>query len=97
MVTSSVPSEALELRGSGDFADLAAYQAFLAETVARKNARRAAAVAIELKALQPLPRHPADFSLATVGVTRFGTIMARGVLYSVPSPPHRHQAEGPHL
>ena len=28
----------LELRGSNDFADLAAYQAFLAETVARKNA-----------------------------------------------------------
>ena len=78
--------EALELRGSGDFADLAAYQAFLAETVARKNARRAAAVAIEIKALQPLPRHrTTDFSLATVGVTRFGTIMARGVLYSVPS------------
>ena len=36
--------------------------------------------------MQPLPRHrTTDFSLATVGVTRFGTIMARGVLYSVPS------------
>ena len=35
--------EALELRGSSDFADLAAYQAFLAETVARKNAPRRAA------------------------------------------------------
>ena len=45
--------EALELRGSNDFADLAAYQAFLAETIARKNARRAGAVAIELKALAP--------------------------------------------
>jgi len=49
--------EALELRGSNDFTDLAAYQAFLAETVARKNARRAAAVAIELKALDSLPRY----------------------------------------
>jgi hypothetical protein len=38
------------MRGSSDFADLAAYQAFLAETIARKNARRAGAVAIELKA-----------------------------------------------
>jgi transposase InsO family protein len=78
--------EALELRGSNDFADLAAYQAFLAEIVTRKNARRAAAVAIELKAMQPLPRHRTiDFSIATVGVTRFGTIMVRGVLYTVPS------------
>ncbi len=78
--------EALELRGSNDFADLAAYQAFLAETVARKNARRAAAVAIELKALGALPRHrTTDFSVATVGVTRSGTISVRGVLYTVPS------------
>lgn len=78
--------EALELRGSNDFADLAAYQAFLAETVARKNARRAAAVAIELKALGSLPRHrTTDFSVATAGVTRSGTISVRGVLYTVPS------------
>jgi len=78
--------EALELRGSNDFADLAAYQAFLAETVARKNARRAAAVAIELKALDSLPRHrTTDFSVATAGVTRSGTISLRGVLYTVPS------------
>jgi hypothetical protein len=78
--------EALELRGSNDFADLAAYQAFLAEVVTRKNARRAAAVAIELKTLQSLPRHRAiDFSIATVSVTRFGTIIVRGVLYTVPS------------
>ena len=78
--------EALELRGSNDFADLAAYQAFLAETVARKNARRAAAVAIELKALNSLPRHrTTDFSVATAGVTRSGTISVRGVLYTVPS------------
>jgi transposase len=78
--------EALELRGSNDFADPAAYQAFLHETIARKNAKRAAAVAIELKALQPLPRHrTTDFSVATVTVTRFGTISLRGVLYTVPS------------
>jgi transposase InsO family protein len=78
--------EALELRGSNDFADPAAYQAFLHETIARKNAKRAAAVAIELKALQPLPRHrTTDFLVATVTVTRFGTISLRGVLYTVPS------------
>src|SRR4051794_27481435 len=31
--------EALTLRGSRDFADLAGYQAFLAETIARENAQ----------------------------------------------------------
>jgi hypothetical protein len=78
--------EALELRGSHDFADLAAYQAFLAEVVAAKNARRAAAVAIELKALGKLPRHrTTDFSVATASVLRAGTITVRGVLYTVPS------------
>ena len=39
--------EALTLRGSRDFDDLAGYQAFLAETVARKNAQRREAVAVE--------------------------------------------------
>ena len=78
--------EALELRGNSDFADLAAYQAFLAELIARKNARRADAVTLELKALQTLPRHrTTDFSVATVTVVRSGTITVRGVLYSVPS------------
>lgn len=78
--------EALELRGSHDFADLAQYQAFLAELIARKNARRADAVALELKALGKLPRHrTTDFSVATVTVVRSGTITVRGVLYTVPS------------
>ena len=39
--------EALELRGSRDFPDLAAYQAFLQEFIARKNAPRRAVLAIE--------------------------------------------------
>lgn len=78
--------EALELRGSNDFADLAAYQAFVAELVARRNARRADAVAVEIAALAPLPRHrTTDFSVATVTVMRSGTITVRGVLYTVPS------------
>jgi hypothetical protein len=78
--------EALTLRGSRCFADLAAYQAFLAETIARKNAQRRQAVAVELGALGRLPRHrTTDFSCVTVTVTRFGTISVRGVLYTVPS------------
>src|SRR3954452_3764899 len=78
--------EALTLRGSRDFADLAGYQAFLAETIARKNAQRRQAVAVELAAMGPLPRHrTTDFSVYTVSVTRSGTISVRGVLYTVPS------------
>jgi transposase InsO family protein len=78
--------EALELRGTHDFPDLAAYQAFLQECVARKNARRRSAVALELAALQPLPRHrTTDFSVLTVTVTRYGTISVRNILYTVPS------------
>jgi hypothetical protein len=78
--------EALELRGSSDFPDLAAYQAFLQEFIARKNAPRRAVLAIELAALLPLPRHrTTDFSTATVTVTRSATISVRTVLYTVPS------------
>jgi hypothetical protein len=79
-------AEALELRGTRDFPDLAAYQAFLQEFIARKNARRRAEVAVELAALLPLPPHrTTDFSSATVTVTRSGTISVRNVLYTVPS------------
>jgi transposase InsO family protein len=78
--------EALELRGARDFPDLATYQAFLEEFIARKNARRREEVAVELEALLPLPRHrTTDFSSATVTVTRSGTISVRNVLYTVPS------------
>jgi hypothetical protein len=78
--------EALELRGARDFPDLAAYQAFLQEFIARKNARRREEVAVELAALLPLPPHrTTDFSSATVTVTRSGTISVRNVLYTVPS------------
>jgi hypothetical protein len=78
--------EALTLRGSRDFADLAGYQAFLAETIARKNAQRRPAVAVELAAMGPLPRHrTTDFSVYPVSVPRSGTISVRGVLYTVPS------------
>ena len=51
-----------------------------------KNARRGAALQLELTAMRPLPRfRTTDFSLVTVTVTRSGTISIRGVLYTVPS------------
>ena len=78
--------EALALRGSRDFADVAAYQAFISEHVARRNARRRGEVALELAQMKPLPSFKTtDFSLATVTVTRTSTIAVRDVLYTVPS------------
>jgi hypothetical protein len=78
--------EALALRGSRDFTDVATYQAFVAEHVARRNARRRAELTLELTAMKPLPKfRTTDFSLATVTVTRTSTIAVRDVLYTVPS------------
>ncbi|UKJ76528.1 IS21 family transposase [Azospirillum brasilense] len=78
--------DALDLRGSRDFPDIPTYQAFLQDTVARKNARRRKALEVELPELKPLPRHrTTDFSTTTVTVTRSGTISVRKVLYTVPS------------
>jgi hypothetical protein len=78
--------EALVLRGSKDFPDLAAYQAFLQDHALRKNAAVQTAVAVERQALAPLPSYrTGDYSVATVMVTRFGTISVRNVLYTVPS------------
>jgi transposase InsO family protein len=78
--------EALILRGSRDFEDLAAYQHFLAETVGRRNARRHGEVAIERAAMRPLPHFKTtDFTLASAVVTRTGMICVRHVHYTVPS------------
>ncbi len=79
-------ADALALRGSSDFEDLAAYQRFIQEVVSRANRRRRKAVEIELAALKPLPaRRTCDFTPASVTVTTSGTVRIRGVLYSVPS------------
>jgi hypothetical protein len=79
-------ADALALRGSSDFDDLAAYQGFVQEVVSRANRRRRKAVDIELTALKPLPaRRTCDFTPASVTVTTSGTVRIRGVLYSVPS------------
>jgi hypothetical protein len=79
-------SEALDLRGSRDFEDVDAYQRFIAEAVGRRNARRRAELALELEAMQPLPKFKTtDFTLASAMVTRSGVICVRDVHYSVPS------------
>jgi len=78
--------EALDLRGSRDFEDLAAYQRFLAEVTGRRNGRRRAETALELAAMAPLPKFKTtDFTLASATVTRSGTIYVRDVHYTAPS------------
>ena len=79
-------SQALKVRGSADFAGVAAYQQFIDRVVGRLNRRVATRLGQEQAVLQPLP--DVDFAAYTelvVKVTRSATIEVRRVLYSVPS------------
>src|SRR6266478_9034021 len=76
----------LLLRGSRDFADLAAYRRFIDEVVGRRNARNRKRIDIERAALKPLPdRRTTDYEEARVLVTSSGGFILRRVFYSVPS------------
>src|SRR5436853_6850790 len=76
----------LLLRGSRDFADLAAYRRFVDEVVGRRNARNRKRIEIERAALKPLPeRRTTDYEEARVLVTSSGGFILRRVFYSVPS------------
>jgi transposase InsO family protein len=78
--------QALLLRGSREFGELAAYEQFVAETVRRLNARCARGWEVERACLKPLPAHrTADFEELDARVSKFGVFTAKGVLYSVPS------------
>ena len=79
-------ADALLLRGSRDFADLAAYRRFVDEVVGRHNARAAPRIAIERTALGALPQgRTTDYEEAVVVVTSSGGFTLRKVFYSVPS------------
>jgi hypothetical protein len=79
-------AQALLLRGSRDFADLAAYRRFVAELVGRANADRRRALEVERPLLTPLPsRRTVDFEEDLVTVTRSGGFLLRRVFYTVPS------------
>ncbi len=78
--------QGLLLRGSREFADLPAYEQFVAENVRRLNARCARAWEAERACLKPLPvRRTADFEEVDARVSKFGVFSAKHVLYSVPS------------
>lgn len=78
--------QALILRGSRDFDDVADWRRFVDQLVARRNRRREDAVRIEAAALRPLPaRRAADFTETVVRVTKTGGFIVHSVFYSAPS------------
>ena len=78
--------QTLLLRGSRDFADLAAYRRFVDEVVGRANAGRRRLLEIERSKLQLLPpRRTDEFDEELVTVTRSSGFLLRHVFYTVPS------------
>lgn len=78
--------QALMLRGSRDFADVADWRRFVDQLVARRNRRREAAVSVEAATLRPLPaRRATDFTEIVARVTRTGGFMVHNIFYSAPS------------
>lgn len=78
--------QALLLRGTREFADLSAYEQFVADTVRRLNARCARAWEGERASLKPLPaRRTTDFEELDARVSKFGVFTAKSAMYSVPS------------
>jgi transposase InsO family protein len=84
--------DALLMRGTIDFEDLAAYRAFLDEIVGRKNARNRQRIDAERAVLQPLPdNRTADYEHELVYVSTSGGFVLRKVFYTVPSRLIRHR------
>jgi hypothetical protein len=85
-------ADALVMRGSHDFEDLAAYRRFIDEVVGRINARNAKRIDVERASLKPLPaRRTTDCEEVTVRVTSSGGFLLRKVFYTVPSRLIGHQ------
>jgi len=85
-------ADALIVRGSLDFEDLAAYRRFIDEVVGRTGARNAKRIDVERASLKPLPaRRTTDCEEVTVRVTSSGGFLLRKVFYTVPSRLTGHQ------
>ena len=79
-------TDALLLRGSRNFADLAAWRSFVDEIVGRHNARNGKRIDLERAALKALPtRKSADYEEVPVFVTSSSAFTLRKVFYTVPS------------
>jgi len=78
--------QALLLRNSRDFIDLATYRLWIHDQVARINARGDRQLQAERPFLAALPAHPpVTWQPVPVKVTTFSTIIVRKGVYSVPS------------
>ena len=78
--------DALLMRGTGDFDDLASYRRFVDEIVSRKNAHHAKRIKAERPALQLLPgQRTCDHEETLVSVTSSGGFTLKKVFYTVPS------------
>jgi hypothetical protein len=78
--------DALLLRGSAAFEDLADYRRFIDEVVAAKNRRGAVRIDAERAHLQPLPMsRTSDYEETIVTVTSTSSFTLRKVFYTVPS------------
>ena len=78
--------DALLLRGTSQFDDLADYRRFIDEIVARKNLRNAGRIDAERAHLQPLPpSRTSDYEEELVYVTSSSGFTLRKVFYTVPS------------
>jgi hypothetical protein len=79
-------ADALLMRGTSDFDDLAAYRRFIDEIVGRRNARKGKRIDLERAELQELPdRRTSDYEQVSVRVTSSGGFTLRKVFYTVPS------------
>ena len=79
-------ADAILLRGTPDFGDLAAYRRFLDEFCGRRNAHNRKRIDAERAVLQPLPtRRTTDGEETHVTVTSSGRFILRRVFYTVPS------------
>lgn len=79
-------ADAVLLRGSRDFAELAAYRSFIDEVVGRHNAKLRPRIEAERATLQDLPgRRTTDHEEAIVIVTSSSGFVLRKVFYSTPS------------
>lgn len=88
-------NDALIMRGSRDFADLASYRSFIDTIVGRINARNAKRIDVERACLKPLPtRRTTDYQEVTVRVTSTGGFLLRKVFYTVPSRLIGHHLRG---
>ncbi len=78
--------QALLLRGSHDFTNRDAYEAFVQAVVARRNRRVSTAFTAEQQHLQPLPVYDSStYTEHTLRVSRTSTIALKRVTYTVPS------------